>query len=160
MRFRSNTKHVTIGLALVLSAIPMVASATVSGQKLSISTNVEKSCAFSTIPAIGLVYDWQSGFSATTSAALTVQCNAGTPYYFTRDAEPNFASDQSAVGVLAYTLLIDDSAGSFDPQTNTGSHSEVATGSRQDYSITVNAVAGQHVPSGPYTCSIAFKLNY
>jgi spore coat protein U-like protein len=138
----------------------MPASASTIGQKVSISAIVENSCTFTTIPSVGLVYDWRTGFSATTPAALTVQCNTGMPYYFTRDSNPNLASDSDGQAVLAYTLFVDDSVGAFDPQTNTGSRAETANGKTQNYAITINAAAGQQVPSGSYTCDVAFTLNY
>jgi spore coat protein U-like protein len=166
-------KHIALGLAFAMSALPMAASAATFGvgsanQKLNITVAVTDSCSFIAIPSITNSYDWQSGIVATTYPnELNVQCNKSTPYFFTADRGESFVGAQNklkdtAGDLLNYSLLVSDaSATPWDPANNTGgSNSEIATGAADAYALVFAAPAGQQVPVGSYADVVTFTLTY
>jgi spore coat protein U-like protein len=169
-------KHIALGLAFVISALPMAASAagptfgnnSAGPNTLNINVAVTDSCAFGPTTAISNSYDWQAGIAATTYAnELSVQCNASTPYYFTADRGQNAVSTQNNLkdgsgDVLGYSLLVKDAATApWDPAANAGgTNFETATGAVQNFSLVFAAPVGQHVPVGSYSDVVTFTLTY
>jgi spore coat protein U-like protein len=161
-----------LSIVALVASLPLVESVAAPAtaappRQLQLSANVSESCTFEPIPAIALgAYDWRKGIDTTVGNELSVICNQGTFYSFTSDHGRNAKNGRdymsSGFASLAYSLLVTDGSGSFDPTVDQLGREqvEVASGKTDGYGISIDVAANQTVPAGAYDDTVTFSLNY